>query len=277
MHPRFSRDIPENQKSGCQEKRNPKGSGGEYFFGKDLMERSRKILVVDDDETIRNLCEEVLTVAGYSVVSAARGLDGLERLKRGAFDLVISDIYMPGLGGAEFYSRTVAEYPHLRDRFLFITGDTDPGALKKVANGRDLRLLLKPFRIAELIGCVDDAMESALEGADAEPEASKRRDARFGLEADCQVFEEGAAGRRFFAAATENISRTGAKIVHEAGPLMPGSEVSVYISINSLSLHRFAKVVWAKVSGAKRSVAGLRFDSPMPVSSIINMLPARTV
>jgi len=61
----------------------------------DMLNSSRKILVVDDDDSVRDLCTEVLSVAGYQVDTASQGVEGLERLRRGSYDLVISDVNMP--------------------------------------------------------------------------------------------------------------------------------------------------------------------------------------
>lgn len=58
-----------------------------------------KILVVDDDQYIRELYEEVLKDAGYEVESAMDGEEGFEKMQRGGYDLILLDIMMPRLDG----------------------------------------------------------------------------------------------------------------------------------------------------------------------------------
>ena len=60
---------------------------------------SKKIMVVDDDLYIRELYQEVLTTAGYDVEMAIDGMDALEKLKKGVFDLIFLDMMMPKVDG----------------------------------------------------------------------------------------------------------------------------------------------------------------------------------
>ena len=59
------------------------------------------ILVIDDEEPITNMLALALTNAGYEVEVASNGLDGLDKYNSGYFDLVITDIVMPGINGNE--------------------------------------------------------------------------------------------------------------------------------------------------------------------------------
>jgi CheY-like chemotaxis protein len=60
-----------------------------------------RILVVDDEATIRFTLRTLLERQGYVVMTAARGLDALERIERYRFDLLLLDLIMPGMGGLE--------------------------------------------------------------------------------------------------------------------------------------------------------------------------------
>jgi len=60
-----------------------------------------RVLVVDDERTVRLSCERILEVEGHEVVSAERGEEGLQRLVHGRFDLLLLDLMMPGIGGIE--------------------------------------------------------------------------------------------------------------------------------------------------------------------------------
>jgi CheY-like chemotaxis protein len=61
-----------------------------------------KILVVDDDQSCRKLTARVLSINGYSPVSAANGLEALDALRREQIDLVLLDLMMPGMDGLTF-------------------------------------------------------------------------------------------------------------------------------------------------------------------------------
>lgn len=69
----------------------------------------RTVLVVDDDIDIREIVGDVLTDAGYSVVTASNGLDAIEHLSRIAPALILLDLNMPIMDGAEFRRRQLSD------------------------------------------------------------------------------------------------------------------------------------------------------------------------
>jgi DNA-binding response OmpR family regulator len=70
---------------------------------------SDRILVVEDEQSIRTIVEYALRDAGFSVVTAARGDDALDVVEREAVDLVVLDVMLPGLDGLEVCKRIRAE------------------------------------------------------------------------------------------------------------------------------------------------------------------------
>lgn len=64
-----------------------------------------QILVVDDDDMLRDTLEEVLLAKGYAVATAANGQAALELLREHAFDVVVTDLNMPGMTGIELLER----------------------------------------------------------------------------------------------------------------------------------------------------------------------------
>src|SRR2546429_8429406 len=70
----------------------------------------RRILIVDDDESVRNLFADYLDES-YSCVTAADAYEALERLSDEPFALVLSDMQMPGLGGIELLRKIIERYP----------------------------------------------------------------------------------------------------------------------------------------------------------------------
>ncbi len=115
-----------------------------------------KILVVDDEEMIRDLCYHILTAEGYQVTTVANGDAALEELSRSAVDLMITDIKMPGIDGLELFERVKEQNQDLVT--IFITGHgTLDTAIESLMRGVD-GFVLKPFTQEELLGAVDRAI-----------------------------------------------------------------------------------------------------------------------
>ncbi|HEX4085997.1 MAG TPA: ATP-binding protein [Chthoniobacteraceae bacterium] len=109
-------------------------------------------LVVDDESYITGLVQEALRVRmGVIVRRVSRSRDAMEFLKTGNYDLVISDIRMPDFDGFEFYAWLCANCPHLRERFLFITGDAGSKELNAKLEGLNVPFLRKPFLVDDLL------------------------------------------------------------------------------------------------------------------------------
>ncbi len=115
-----------------------------------------KILVVDDEEMIRDLCLHVLAAEGYQVRTAANGNAALEELGRGSADLLITDLKMPGISGIDLFERVKDRFPDIVT--IFITGHgTIDTAIESLMRGVD-GFILKPFTREELLGTVDRAI-----------------------------------------------------------------------------------------------------------------------
>lgn len=129
-----------------------------------------KIIVVDDEEDIRNVLKQVLERAGYEVQVAESGKEGLELLKDGGADLVITDVIMPGMDGVSL-TREIRE--KFRDtRILVISGggnvapaSYEPGAISTTAflssakNAGADQTMTKPFDRQELIRIIGELLD----------------------------------------------------------------------------------------------------------------------
>jgi len=117
--------------------------------GADDMELSgRSILLIDDDDSVREVMADTLGEAGARVVSASNGEAGLELLEAEKPDLIVVDFAMPGINGAE-----VARRAHQFDAdlpVLIVSGFAESATLTELT-GPDVTLLRKPFRNAELL------------------------------------------------------------------------------------------------------------------------------
>jgi CheY-like chemotaxis protein len=111
--------------------------------------RSR-ILVVDDEPAIATLLADVLTGDGHDVDVAPNGRIALERVRARAYDLILSDIEMPGLDGIALYEELALVAPALRRRILFVTGTVDRPRVASFLAETRVPVLEKPVPLAEL-------------------------------------------------------------------------------------------------------------------------------
>jgi len=118
------------------------------------------ILAVDDEEDILDLIVRVLEPDGYQVDSALSGQEALEKLARNDYDLIISEVKMPGLGGKELYEHLKEDNPELAACIIFLNGNVmDPEVnafLTSVGNVH----IAKPFEIEELRKSVREALKA---------------------------------------------------------------------------------------------------------------------
>ena len=105
-----------------------------------------RIVIVDDDEYVREVTEMVLTGAGHSVRSTASGLEALRFLEEESCDLVIADLRMPEIDGPTLHREIVARWPHDGPRVLFVSGQ---------GKGRILREMLDPKWLYETTQAAD--------------------------------------------------------------------------------------------------------------------------
>ncbi len=115
-----------------------------------------KILVVDDEDMIRDLCYHILSSEGYQVSVASNGTEALDVLNRGDVDLLITDIKMPEMDGLELFERVKQRNQEIVS--IFITGHgTLDTAIESLMRGVD-GFVLKPFTQEELLIAVQRAV-----------------------------------------------------------------------------------------------------------------------
>jgi len=118
------------------------------------MDGTQTILVIDDEENIRELVRAILENAGYEVLDAADGNLGIEIFQANQVDLIITDLIMPGKEGIETISELKKEQPDLK--IIAISGAVDSSTYLHLAGslGAD-ETLGKPFKVNELIETVE--------------------------------------------------------------------------------------------------------------------------
>ncbi len=121
--------------------------------------RSRNILVVDDEDSVRELVGTFLRHYGYTVFMAANANEGLSLFRKHAVDLLITDVVMPDMSGTQLAARLWRAWPHLP--VLFMSGAADGRA--QFERGRfayPSAYLAKPFSFKLLLDTVAELMEN---------------------------------------------------------------------------------------------------------------------
>ena len=109
-----------------------------------------RVLVVEDEPTIAQLVMDVLREDGHRVDAVLDSQEGLMRISRGHYDLVICDLRMPRLDGPALYDALVRSGSPLAERIVFITGDTLAPRTAKFLEDTKIPYLAKPFLVEEL-------------------------------------------------------------------------------------------------------------------------------
>lgn len=124
----------------------------------DVMTRSHKILVVEDELILGELTSQTLRKAGHKVTWVKNGQAALEEIDSGEFDVVISDIHLPQLNGAELFEAVREKRPDLK--FIFTTGDHKlPESLRSYV-GKGVAAMYKPFTVNDLKSTIFRVLEN---------------------------------------------------------------------------------------------------------------------
>ena len=117
----------------------------------------KRILVVDDDESLRRVTEVQLQQGGYSVLTAASGQEALELLQKRPVELVVTDLKMPGMSGLELLKRIRADYPEFVVIMVTAFGTIETAVEAMRAGAYDY--ITKPVHIDELKLTIGRALE----------------------------------------------------------------------------------------------------------------------
>jgi len=116
-----------------------------------------KILVVDDDSTIRSLIKITLTGAGYEVIEAEDGMDALSQIKRSKYDLIMLDVNMPNLDGISCASKVQSDIDYNINKttpIVMLTVESDDELKDKGKRAGVRAWITKPFLPDILINVV---------------------------------------------------------------------------------------------------------------------------
>ena len=118
------------------------------------------ILLVEDDETVRELAVEILTINGYTVVEARNGVEALDiyKEKSDEIDMLVTDVVMPQMGGKELAEKLAVIAPDLK--VLFLSGYTSTAIVQQGILDVETNFLQKPFTLGAFAGKVRSLLDS---------------------------------------------------------------------------------------------------------------------
>jgi len=150
--------LPALEQSGERQKT---GEEEDYFKGGD-----ETILLVDDEEYIRELGVELLTDAGYQVLAATDGEEGLDlyRREQEKIDLIILDLVIPGMGGKKCYEEILKINP--KAKVLIVSGYSANGPGEEAIKAGAMGFVGKPFDVSHLLKTIREILDQDTEMSD---------------------------------------------------------------------------------------------------------------
>ena len=120
----------------------------------------KSVLLVDDDKQLASALQWILEDENFLVDIAYNGEEAMLKIEALEYDVIVCDLLMPRLRGDEFYHRVMESRPHLRRRFVFITGHAADAHVGEFLRTYDVDFLVKPFPVQRLIKRVRDLIVS---------------------------------------------------------------------------------------------------------------------
>lgn len=115
---------------------------------------SLTILTIDDSRTIRDLLKQTLSEAGYTVIQAVDGQDGLEMLDRAAPQVIVTDINMPRMDGFSFIENVRRDQRWRGVPILVLTTESDTAKKARAREAGATGWIVKPFNPTKLVDAV---------------------------------------------------------------------------------------------------------------------------
>lgn len=117
-----------------------------------------RVLLLDDRQDFRDAIAEYLLI-DYAVIAVANGAEGLRKIMKDPFDLIICDMLMPQVGGEMFYWAVSRVRPAACQRFIFFTGHRNDPKIESFFNRISATVLIKPFPLGALSAAMREVTE----------------------------------------------------------------------------------------------------------------------
>jgi CheY-like chemotaxis protein len=119
------------------------------------------ILVIDDEPSVIRALTGLLRRDGYRVGTASNGRHAMVQLQEQPYDVIVCDLHMPDLDGPAFYAILARQYPALRQRVIFLTGDTGGAASRTFLTQCGRPWLPKPCPIATIRRAIQHVLQAS--------------------------------------------------------------------------------------------------------------------
>lgn len=119
-------------------------------------EDEANVLVVDDNETMREVLAIILSRKGYRCESATNGVEAMQKVMQGNFDAVVTDVDMPQMDGITLTRKLTQQFPSLP--VMIITGQPHDNCMESAITAGAREFLRKPFEISEFVMRVQEML-----------------------------------------------------------------------------------------------------------------------
>ncbi|HEY7870655.1 MAG TPA: response regulator, partial [Methylomirabilota bacterium] len=109
-----------------------------------------RILVIDDEQAVRDLIADALLIEGHDVHTAANGKEGLDLINQHRFDLVFCDLRMPEMDGQALYEEIQRDHPQILKRIVFVTAQANSTDYGPFLRTTGIPVIEKPFTLSQL-------------------------------------------------------------------------------------------------------------------------------
>ena len=130
----------------------------------DVAASAGRVLLLDDRGDFREVLRDHLASRRFQVASVPSGVEGLREIRNGAFDIIICDMMMPGMGGEMFYWAVTRMRPATAKRFIFFTGHRNNPAIEFFFKRVNATVLIKPFELKALDSTIRGVLRKLVYG-----------------------------------------------------------------------------------------------------------------
>ena len=128
----------------------------------DVAGPAQRVLLLEDRDDFREVLRDHLVSRLFQVTSVLSGVEGMREIRKGAFDLIICDMMMPGMGGEMFYWAVTRTRPATAQRFIFFTGHRNNPAIEFFFKRVNATVLIKPFKLSALDSTMRDVLRKVV-------------------------------------------------------------------------------------------------------------------
>jgi len=124
-----------------------------------MINKQKRILVIEDDESVQNIVKELLELLDYTVLTATNGEIGIELSLANKPDAILCDVMMPTIDGFEVLQKIKADKSTKDIPFIFLTAKADSQLVEKGLRAGAIFYIAKPFTIEELSSALETAFQ----------------------------------------------------------------------------------------------------------------------